>query len=334
VFTDHGSRSGWLQEYVGIAGRRKLCRPALLAYDMRIDLHIGGFTIALDEPDNHPVVDWPVPLYEAYLTSEADSPDLWFAVSIIHPLPVLPTGELLFDAEHGQWRLFKAGSEYLFESLDPMTLLPRCRAILDRDFSVGQVWLCGQATTEGRSWNPLDLLNPLIDMCLLTRLTRAGGLLLHAAGVVSDDGVWVFTGDSGAGKSTLSGWCKTQGMAVLNDERIIMKRKDDRLVVWGTPWVGTGGVSMNQCGPLARLHCIRHGNNGHSMRGLRSAEASQLILRQCTVPHWDPDGLEGMLSLLDILVTEADCVDLAFEHDPKVVDYLRLSSATPFALIP
>jgi hypothetical protein len=293
---------------------------------MQITLHIGGLNVALDEPDGHPVTHWPVPMYEQYCSTGVESPDLRFSVSVVGQVPVFPTDKLLFDAEHGQWRLYGAGAEYLFESLDPMTLRPRCRALLTRDFTAGHVWVTGTDTEEPIHWNPLNLINPLLTACLLSRLTRRGGLLLHAAGVMTDEGVWVFTGESGSGKSTLSGWCRARGMAVLNDERIIITRRHDGLGVWGTPWVGTEGVSLNQCGPLSRLHCIRHGTHRHTMRPLSSMEASQLILRQCTIPHWDREGVEGMLRFLHNLITDSDCVDLAFVKNANVLDYLRPSS--------
>lgn len=300
---------------------------------MMIHLRIGGFTIALNEPENRPITHWPVPMYEEYLAKDIQSPNLHFSISVVHALPAIAAGELVFDAQHGHWRLYRAGAEYFFESLDPMTLLPRCRAMLAGDFTAGQVWLCGHSMTDGMRWNPLDLLNPLVTVCLLTRLTRSGGLLLHAAGVLSDGGVWVFTGDSGAGKSTLSGWCRTHGMQVFNDERIIITQTDDGIVVWGTPWVGTEGVSLNRGGPLVRLHSIRHATQGHTMRPLSSSEASQLILRQCTIPHWDPQGLQGMLGFLHRLITETDCVDLAFEKNPNVLDYLRTASTASMAAL-
>lgn len=293
---------------------------------MRIDLRIGGFVVALDEAENLPVTSWPVPMYDSFCLSAETSPDISLSITVVKTLPDIPSLGIRFDSEQGLWRLADHETGYLFESLDPRTLLPRCRALLARDYSQGQVWICEDPTVQERAWSPLDVINPLGKLCLLTRLTRAGGLMLHAAGILADPGAWVFTGDSGTGKSTLSGWCSAQGMTILNDERIIIRSQNDQLIVWGTPWVGTEGVSLNQSGQLARLHVIRHSPHGHRMRPLAAGEASQRILRQCTVPHWDPDGMDGMLRCLSQLITKVECVDLSFENNPDVLDYLKTAT--------
>src|SRR5205085_12421138 len=62
------------------------------------------------------------------------------------------------------------------ESLDTMTLAPRCRALISSDFAQLQVWVCGQCTAARLNWNPLHILNPLVEVCLLTMLAREGGL--------------------------------------------------------------------------------------------------------------------------------------------------------------
>jgi hypothetical protein len=239
---------------------------------------------------------------------------------------VIPHEQLLFDTGHGLWKLYAAGTDYFFESLDTITLAPRCRALISSDFAQLQVWVCGQCTDARLSWNPLHILNPLVEVCLLTMLAREGGLLLHAAGVVTERDGWIFTGDSGTGKSTLARWFTASGATVLNDERIILRKVAGQFRVWGTPWVGTDGVGRNQSWQLTRLHCIRHGIDRHRMRPLSSLEISQRVLRQSFFPHWDRRAVDGTLAFLSDLIEQVECVDLEFVKNPDIIDYLKTSS--------
>jgi len=292
---------------------------------MRIVLQIGGLTIRMDEQDDYACSMWPAPIYQSFIGHPLHRVDMTLIVKVVTQLPIIPHEQLLFDTGRGLWKLYTAGSEYFFESLDTMTLAPRCRALISSDFAQLHVWICGQYIAARQTWNPLHILNPLVEVCLLTMLARKGGLLLHAAGVVTERDGWIFTGDSGTGKSTIARWFTASGATVLNDERIILRKVEGQFRVWGTPWVGTDGVGRNQSGQLTRLHCIRHGIDRHRMRPLSSLEISQRVLRQSFFPHWDRMAVAGMLAFLDDLIKQVECVDLEFVKNSDIIDYLKAS---------
>jgi hypothetical protein len=63
------------------------------------------------------------------------------------------------------------------------------------------------------------------------RLPLESGMLLHTAGIVIDDGAYLFYGPSGAGKSTLAGFMKN----VLSDELVAVQHGMARATgFWGT----------------------------------------------------------------------------------------------------
>jgi len=292
---------------------------------MRIVLQIGGLTIRMEEQDNYACSMWPASIYQSFIGPPNQRVDMTLTVKVMTQLPVIRHEQLLFDTGHGLWKLYAAGTDYFFESLDTMTLAPRCRALISSDFAQLQVWVCGQCAAARLSWNPLHILNPLVEVCLLTMLAREGGLLLHAAGVVTERDGWIFTGDSGTGKSTIARWFTASGATVLNDERIILRKVEGQFRVWGTPWVGTDGIGRNQSAQLTRLHCIRHGIDRHRMRPLSSLEISQRILRQSFFPHWDRTAVAGTLAFLSDLINHVECVDLEFVKNSDIVDYLKTS---------
>jgi hypothetical protein len=176
--------------------------------------------------------------------------------------------------------------------------------------------------TTHMGWEPLHIINPIVEACLLTRLARDGGLLLHAAGILTEQGGLAFTGESGAGKSTISDLYAARGACVLSDERIILRRVEGGVQVFGTPWPGTGRHARNQQGPLRGLFHVRHGKDGHVLRRMPPSAAAPVLLPQCFLPHWDRAAMDGTLAFLGAVVETVDCFELAFVKTPDVVEFL------------
>ena len=292
---------------------------------MKIDLQIGRYGIRLQEAENCVCLDWPLEPFVPFLTQANDQPDIDFTVKVVNHLPEMTHGQLIFDASHGLWKLYEAESGFLLESPNTHTLEPYSRALISRDFSRIEVWVRQQeALWEHRvAWEPLKIINPLVEVCLTTKLAREGGLLLHAAGVLMGHSGWVFTGPSGAGKSTLSDWFATRGACVLSDERLILRKVAGEILICGTPWAGTGRQAKNRSGLLTALYCIRHGEGAHALRRLPARDVRLFVLRQCFLPHWDRAAMSRTLAFLDELSERIGCFELAFAEKPDIVDYLE-----------
>jgi hypothetical protein len=293
---------------------------------MTLEFQIGGYRIRLQEREGHPSFFWPVPPFDSFLVQSAEPPDLDFEVKVTGRLPDLPHGRLIFDASHGLWKLYAADSGYLLESPDPSTLEPRSRALISEDFSRIEVWVYQHQALlwkERVGWAPLHIINPTVEVCLVTRLAREGGLFFHAAGVLTKRGGEVFTGASGAGKSTIAHFLEANGGRVLNDERVILRKDAGAYLLCGTPWWGDSQLARNQQGRLTGLYCIRHGEGAHALRRLPARDISLFILRQCVLPHWDRQAMDGTLAFLSELIEHVECFDLAFLKNPDIVDYLE-----------
>jgi hypothetical protein len=289
---------------------------------MRIDLHISGYRIRLTEALDHPSISWPLHPFGSFLDHSDHHPDIDFVITIVEELPNLSHGPLHFDACHGLWRLYETGSGLLLESLDTKTHQPCARALITENFSHVEVWTRGEKVGVVHGWVPMKILNPIVEVCLLTRLAREGGLLLHSAGVLSLTGGYIFTGASGAGKSTLSEFFDTHGASVLSDERMIIRKSGAFFVIHGTPWVGSGAYAKNESGLLTELFCIRHGLQ-HQIESLAPSAVLALILPQCFLPHWDRAAMESTLAFLSDLIAHVPCQRLAFAKHPDVVDYVQ-----------
>lgn len=289
---------------------------------MGIDLSIAGYRIRLTETRDYPSISWPLHPFGTFLDRSDRQPDIEITITVVEELPNLPHGPLHFDACHGLWRLYESKDGLLLESLDTKTHQPFALALITKDFSDIDVWTCGEKIGSVLGWVPMKILNPVVEVCLLTRIARDGGLLLHSAGVLSPTGGYIFTGASGTGKSTLSGFFDTRGASVLSDERMIIRKNEGDFVMHGTPWVGSGAYAKNESGPLTELFCISHGPQ-HQIESLSPSAVLALILPQCFLPHWDRAAMESTLAFLSDLIDHVPCRRLAFVRHPDVVDYVR-----------
>jgi hypothetical protein len=178
----------------------------------------------------------------------------------------------------------------------------------------------------------MQLFNPLIEICLLSRLAHDGGLLLHAAGLSFREQGFVFTGASGTGKSTIAELFASQGAAVLSDERLVLRKHGTVFSLYGTPWVGSGNYAANSSAPITGLYCITHGQDQHRLESLTPSKRMTLLLQQAFLPYWDRIALEATLDFLESLTTQVPCYRLAFLRQPDVVDLLHdCSSSRPMA---
>jgi hypothetical protein len=214
---------------------------------MLIAFQLGGSIFHLRELKDHPLLAWPIRPFDAFLAPQDLPPDFQVEVTVVPHLPELATGPLRFDAGQGYWKLFESDAGFMIESLSPILHQPRARAQVSDDYRTIRAWVLPELHLGQVGWSPMHLFNPIVEICLLSRLALDGGLLLHAAGLSIQDGGYVFTGASGTGKSTIAQFFADRNALVLSDERLILRKIADNFVFYGTPWVG----SVSSC-PLAR----------------------------------------------------------------------------------
>ena len=289
---------------------------------MLLCLELGGSRIQLREPNDHPLLAWPIRPFDAFLAPPDAPPEFMVEVTVVPHLPELAIGTLRFDAGTGYWKLFEAEAGCVIESTSPSLHQPRARARVSEDYRTVQAWVLPEIHLGQVGWNPMQLFNPILEVCLLSRLALDGGFLLHAAGLSILNVGYVFTGASGTGKSTLAEYFARRGALVLSDERLIVRQQSAEFVQHGTPWVGSGNYACNASAPIRQLYCISHGTGGHRISAMPPSAIVQAVLRQCFLPLWDRTALEATLATVARLPEQVDCLALASLKSPDIVDFL------------
>jgi len=293
-------------------------------FDRTFLLRIADLTIALTSEDPALAVP-PEGAMRQFLVRQAKpydgEPDLRLHARW-GTLEAASGGEPLFDSG-GLWRLVAANGSLRFSFTSPtIGSLPYKMASVDRGFTAGEVWLHQPYFPSGLPVHPLEY--PLDELLLIHLLAGGRGVEVHACGVVDSTGEgYLFVGQSGAGKTTMARlWQKAQGGTVLSDDRIILRKIDGTLWMYGTPWHGEAGLSSPNRVPLKGVYLLRHGQSNKQV-SLRPSDAAARLLACSFPPFYHSGGLDFTLGFFDQLVEALPCHELWFTPDERVVALVR-----------
>jgi len=230
-------------------------------------------------------------------------------------------GELIFDSL-GLWKLFRNSEGFCFQ-LTSGTVGPHPykQVVVAPDFKSGRIELASEYFSASEAVNPIEY--PLDELLWIHRLSLGEGVEVHGCGVVTADGRGLLlTGHSGAGKSTSSRlWSKSKGARVLSDDRIILRRENGRVWMYGTPWHGDAGIAEAERWPLDGIFVLAQAP-ANALRPLSRTEASAELYARSFVPHHSSDAVAFILELFSRITTQVPCFEFSFVPDFTAVEVL------------
>jgi hypothetical protein len=265
----------------------------------------GGLRLALDPELSQFAVD-------------AATRDMNLQVSWADSLEV-PKSGLLFHSG-GLWSLFAERNGYRFSFLAPLVgMTPYKEAWLDPEFRSGRVLLSRLYFDTDRPVYPLEY--PLDELLMIHRLSRGEGVEVHAVGISDETGRGhLFLGHSGAGKSTTARlWRNRPGVKILSDDRIILRERDGRIWMYGTPWHGDAGIASPDCAPLSGIYLLEHGKSNERF-SLPPGRAAAELFTRTFVTHHSEAGIRATLDFLDRVASQVPCSVFRFVPDETAVE--------------
>ena len=164
---------------------------------------------------------------------------------------------------------------------------------------------------------------PTMELLLMHYLAQERGVILHACGIVCEDRGILFLGESGAGKSTLARmWDQENGVDILSDDRVIVRKQGGEFRVYGTPWHGEAAFGSPREVKLERIFFLRHGqeNSVQDMAGL--GPVSHLLT--CSFPPlWDSQRMEFVLEFFSQLAAQVPCQELNFRPEKSALALVK-----------
>ena len=136
-------------------------------------------------------------------------------------------------------------------------------------------------------------------------------LLIHSSVVVYKGKAYCFTAPSGTGKSTQTMlWMKNiPGCKILNDDNPIIQIRDDKVMVWGSPWSGKTQYYINKCYPLGAVIRIERAKK-NDIVSISGSEAFAKFLPACSIMTWNHTMHEDVFDTVIKIIGMSDMYDL------------------------
>jgi hypothetical protein len=154
------------------------------------------------------------------------------------------------------------------------------------------------------------------------------GAEVHALGLVDSKGIGrLFLGQSTAGKTTMARlWEDDPGVTILSDDRIILRKINDQIWMYGTPWHGEAGFAAPTRAPLNKVYFLRKGME-NEISPLKEAESISRFFSCCFPLFYNRDAVDFTLCFFDDVVKAVPCDELSFVPNKSVVEFLLTQSA-------
>ena len=130
-----------------------------------------------------------------------------------------------------------------------------------------------------------------------------GGFFLHCSCLKHKGEAIIFTAPSGTGKSTHAAlWRKHFGdeVTMINDDKPLVREKDGRFVIYGTPWNGKHGIGANTSAPVRAIVFLSQAPE-NTAKPINPIESIPLLLQQTVLPS-DKAALSKLLDMLGRMV--------------------------------
>jgi hypothetical protein len=162
-----------------------------------------------------------------------------------------------------------------------------------------------------------------MELLLMHYLAQGRGITLHACGIVIEDKGILFVGESGAGKSTLARmWDQENGVDILSDDRIIVRKQGREFRVYGTPWHGEAAFGSPREARLERIFFLSHGQE-NSIKEMTGLDPVSHLLTCSFPPLWDHQGMEFVLEFFSQLAVQVPLQELSFRPEKSVLALVK-----------
>jgi len=230
-------------------------------------------------------------------------------------------GKKIFDSG-ALWQLYQENGSYLFR-FTSSTLGPHPYKIasFNNKFTQCEILLNCSSFKLDQPVYPLEY--PLDELTVTHFLAMREGVEVHACGVLVPSGeAYLFVGQSGAGKTTMARlYQKLNQVKILSDDRIVLRRKNHGIWMYGTPWHGEAEIASPEKGRLTKIFFLRHGERNKLVH-LGKAEAASRLFTSCFPPFYDQKAIEFILAFLEEVVEKIPCHELTFFPDEQVVGFI------------
>lgn len=293
---------------------------------MRRQLQVAGVALSIDSDD----FPWNFEPDSSYRLFRVEAPEIEVLVDVHwHHPGIGDLGTEVFSARDvpgrfpPNWRLYHSdrGKWILEVNAAAYPVFRRRIAVFEPNFRRGNVYV--ELTRRDLAAYPYPLSAPLDRVLFVNIVTHGLGLMLHACGIVQNGKGYIFAGPSDAGKTTLSSlWAQASEATILGDECLILRKKEGRFWVYGTPWIGEAGLFSPLGAPVEGVFFIRHSQQ-NSLDPITLNRAAEQLLSQSILTPYDPIAVQSGLDLCLEFISRVPAYDFGFVPDESAVRMIQ-----------
>ena len=218
------------------------------------------------------------------------------------------------------WRIAQVGQKLLFEGM----AASQYQLLLDKSLKKGKVFMINPKNR----WGISRAIHGFLQILLIYYLTRNKlGILVHSAGIKDGRNGYLFAGESRSGKSTTARiWNNHSSVNILNDDRVIVRKKDNKFYMYSTPWHGDyldyfdNGFTDKAL--LTKLFSIYHTKDNRAKK-VDCLEGFSIFFQALFVSFWDKHCLEFASGFLADMFFRLSFYRLGFRNNKNVISYVR-----------
>lgn len=170
---------------------------------------------------------------------------------------------------------------------------------------------------------PLDAVRFFSCSGIHSKLLEDEAVIFHTAYVDNCGEAVLFCGKSGAGKSTQASlWEKYQKAEIINGDRALLKKKNDRWHSYGFPCCGSSAICKNRTLPVKAIVVLEHGKE-NKIEQMSIAEKIKTIIAGSERYLWSSRELDKICAVAEQLTYEVPMYRLKCKPDNSAVEILK-----------
>jgi hypothetical protein len=145
------------------------------------------------------------------------------------------------------------------------------------------------------------------------------GIMVHASGVRMSDSGFIFCGFSGTGKSTIAEILEQSGAAVINDDRLIIRKREDQYIIHNTPMYYHDKRKQT---PLHFCLFLKQSPENY-FTPMTGVHAISHLSSFCMQHNFSKKLIQNQLETIADICTNVSCGILEFYPDFNVITFLE-----------
>ena len=245
-------------------------------------------------------------------------PDVQLEIYAGIPTELLNTDLLVFESNDGAvklWHVYKTIDGYKVVVFNPQ--------------NISEIQQVALISTSSKTWaiyvnpNPanciLPLAYPMGPLILYYLTAQFNAIMIHSSGIIDGEKGYLFSGFSGVGKSTMAGIWQSEGCNIINDDRLMLRIENKKVLMHNTPMFYQDVPKLNQLNAIFLLKQTKE----NCINQLHGIEAITRLMAFCIQHAYDKQYLENHLSNIFDISDSIPIFELGFKPDADIVTYIR-----------